>query len=359
MINSAARYEKLRAYMKEQGLDAVYVISPENFLYMSGYNNPDGHMLITMTDSYAFSDFRYIEAARAESFSDVTVVLSTEMTMFDVIKREGVSTLGIEDTKLTVAEYASLTDSLEETGCKSVVNLGSYFTELRAVKDEYEIASITAAQRIAEGAFHHLLSVINYDMTEIEVAAELEYYMKKHGSEMPAFDTIAVSGKSSSMPHGVPANRKLERGFLTLDYGAKVNGYCSDMTRTIVIGKADEDMKRLYNTVLKAQCAAIDAITEGADAGEMDKIARDIINGAGYEGKFGHSLGHGVGLLIHELPNQSVRTFGKKLVPGNVVTVEPGIYIEGLYGCRIEDMVAVTAGGKVNLTNCPKELIEI
>lgn len=358
MINSTARYEKLRAYMKEQGIDAVYVISPENFFYMSGYNNPDGHMLITMNASYAFSDFRYIEAARAESFDCVNVVLSTESTMYDVIKKEGIRKLGIEDTRLTVAEFDSLITSLEDTNCE-IVKLGSYFNNLRSVKDEYEIASITAAQRIAEGAFHHLLSVINYDMTEIEVAAELEYYMKKHGSEKPAFDTIAVSGKSSSMPHGVPANRKLERGFLTLDYGAVINGYCSDMTRTIVIGKADEDMKRLYNTVLKAQCAAIDAITEGADAGEMDKIARDIINGAGYEGKFGHSLGHGVGLLIHELPNQSFKTFGTKLVPGNIVTVEPGIYIEGLYGCRIEDMVAVTAGGKMNLTNCPKELIEI
>ena len=358
MINSKARYEKLRAYMKEAGLDAIYVTSPENFLYLSGYNNPDGHMLITMSESYSFNDFRYIEAARAESFGDVTVVLSTDMTMFDVIKKEGIGKLGIEDTKLTVAEFAYLNEKLAETKCVTE-NLGNYLTELRAVKDQYEIDSITAAQRIAEGAFHHLLGMINYNMTEIEVAAELEYYMKKNGSEMPAFDTIAVSGKSSSMPHGVPANKKLEQGFLTLDYGAKINGYCSDMTRTIVIGKADEDMKRLYNTVLKAQCAAIDAITEGADAGEMDKIARDIIDGAGYEGKFGHSLGHGVGLLIHELPNQSFRSFGKKLVPGNIVTVEPGIYIEGLYGCRIEDMVAVTEGGKVNLTVCPKELIEV
>ena len=358
MINSKARYEKLRAYMMEQGLDALYVISPENFLYLSGYNNPDGHMLITLTDSYSFNDFRYIEAARAESFDDVTVVLYPEKTMFDVIAKEGIKKLGIENTKLTVSEFDYLTEKLADTSCETF-KMGNYLTELRAVKDQYEIDSIVAAQRIAESAFHHLLGMINYNMTEIEVAAELEYYMKKNGSEMPAFDTIAVSGKSSSMPHGVPANKKLERGFLTLDYGAKVNGYCSDMTRTIVIGKADEDMKRLYNTVLEAQCAAIDAITEGADAGEMDKIARDIINGAGYEGKFGHSLGHGVGLLIHELPNQSFKSFGTKLVPGNIVTVEPGIYIEGLYGCRIEDMVAVTEGGKMNLTNCPKELIEV
>ena len=358
MINSSARYEKLRAYMKEQGIDAIHIISPENFLYFSGYNNPDGHMLITMNESYSFNDFRYIEAATDESFDDVKVVLSTEMTMFDVIKKEGIGRIAIEDTKLTVAELNAIKVSLNDTNCDTV-NLGSYLNELRAVKDQYEIDSIVAAQRIAEGAFHHLLSVINYNMTEIEVAAELEYYMKKNGSEKPAFDTIAVSGKSSSMPHGVPANKKLEKGFLTLDYGAIVNGYCSDMTRTIVIGKADEDIKKVYNTVLNAQLSAIDAITEGADAGEIDKVARDIIYGAGYEGKFGHGLGHGVGLLIHELPVQNPRSFGTKLEVGNIVTVEPGIYIAGKYGCRIEDMIAVTKGGKMNLTNCPKELIEI
>lgn len=358
MINYTSRYEKLRAYMKDNGIDAVYVTSPENFLYMSGYNNPDGHMLITMTESYSYNDFRYIEAARAQSFETVKVCPTPEYSMFDVIKSEMIGTIGVEDTKLTMSGYAALLKGIEGSSCKTV-ELGECFTELRAVKEEYEIESIVAAQRIAEGAFDHILKVINYDMTEIEVAAELEYYMKKHGSEKPAFDTIAVSGKASSLPHGVPRAVKLERGFLTMDYGAMVNGYCSDMTRTIVIGKADENIKKVYNTVLKAQLDAEAAIKAGADCGEIDKVARDIIYGAGYEGKFGHGLGHGVGLLIHELPNQNMRSFGRKLVTGNIVTVEPGIYLEGLYGCRIEDMLAVTDDGAVNLTNCTKELIEI
>lgn len=358
MINCASRYEKLRSYMKEQGIDAVYVTSPENFLYMSGYNNPDGHMLITINDSYAYNDFRYIEAARAESFDSVKVCPTPEFSMFDVIKTEGIGTIGVENTKLTLKGYADLMKGLEGTSVKTV-NLDEYFTDLRAVKEQWEIDSIVAAQRIAEGAFDHILKVINYDMTEIEVAAELEYYMKRHGSEMPAFDTIAVSGKASSLPHGVPANKKLERGFLTMDYGAKVNGYCSDMTRTIVIGKADDEMKKLYNTVLQAQTEAEAAVKAGADCGEIDKIARDIIYGAGYEGRFGHGLGHGVGLLIHELPNQNPRSFGKTLKTGNIITVEPGIYLEGMYGCRIEDMLAVTDEGAVNLTNCTKEFIEI
>lgn len=196
-------------------------------------------------------------------------------------------------------------------------------------------------------------------MTETEVAAELEYYMKKNGSDKPSFDTIAVSGSASSRPHGVPRKVKLEKGFLTMDYGAMVNGYHSDMTRTIVIGKADDDMKKLYNTVLTAQLAAIEAITEGVKNADMDKVARDIIYGAGYEGCFGHSLGHGVGLEIHEAPNLSPSSGDLTLKVGQIVTVEPGIYIEGKYGCRIEDMVLIEEGGKRNLTNCPKELIEV
>ena len=358
MANYAKRYEKLRAYMKDNGIDAVYVTSPENFLYMSGYNNPDGHMLITMSASYSYNDFRYIEAARAQSFDYVTVLPTPENSMFDIIKTEMIGVVAYENTKLTVAGYDSLVNGIDNANVKTVP-LGECFTELRAIKDADEIESIVAAQRIAEGAFAHVIGMLNYNMTEIEVAAELEYFMKKNGSEKPAFDTIAVSGTASSLPHGVPRAVKLERGFLTMDYGAVINGYCSDMTRTVVIGKADEDIKKIYNTVLKAQLDAEAAIKAGADCGEIDKIARDIIYGAGYEGRFGHGLGHGVGLLIHELPNQNMRSFGRKLVTGNVVTVEPGIYMEGLYGCRIEDMLAVTDDGAVNLTNCTKELIEI
>jgi len=358
MANYVKRYEKLRAYMKDNGIDAVYVTSPENFLYMSGYNNPDGHMLITMSASYSYNDFRYIEAARAQSFDYVTVLPTPENSMFDIIKTEMIGVVAYENTKLTVAGYDSLVNGIDNANVKTVP-LGECFTELRAIKDADEIESIVAAQRIAEGAFAHVIGMLNYNMTEIEVAAELEYFMKKNGSEKPAFDTIAVSGTASSLPHGVPRAVKLERGFLTMDYGAVINGYCSDMTRTVVIGKADEDIKKIYNTVLKAQLDAEAAIKAGADCGEIDKIARDIIYGAGYEGRFGHGLGHGVGLLIHELPNQNMRSFGRRLVTGNVVTVEPGIYMEGLYGCRIEDMLAVTDDGAVNLTNCTKELIEI
>ena len=195
-------------------------------------------------------------------------------------------------------------------------------------------------------------------MTEIEVAAELEYFMRKSGADGFAFETIAVSGVSSSLPHGTPKNVKLRPGFLTMDYGARVGGYCSDMTRTVVIGKADAEMKKLYNTVLSAQQAALDFLRAGVDCAAADKVARDIID-KDYEGAFGHSLGHSVGLFIHESPNLSSRSVGRILRGGEVVTVEPGIYLSGKYGCRIEDMVLITENGIENFTKSPKELVEI
>ena len=234
-------------------------------------------------------------------------------------------------------------------------------TEVRAIKSTSELEKIAEAQAITDRAFSHILEFIKPSMTEVEVALELEFFMRRNGAEAVAFDTIAVSGTASSRPHGVPRSIPLERGFLTMDFGAKVDGYCSDMTRTVVIGKADEDMKRLYNTVLSAQRAALDIISEGVECKRVDAVARDLIEGAGYKGRFGHSLGHGVGMFVHEAPRFAPSARETDLLKrGNVVTVEPGIYIEGLYGCRIEDMIAVDNDGKIiNFTKSPKELIEI
>ena len=214
---------------------------------------------------------------------------------------------------------------------------------------------------ITDAAFEHILTVLHPNMTEIEVALELEFFMRKMGSEGIAFDTIAVSGSMSARPHGEPRPVKLEKGFLTMDYGARVDGYCSDMTRTVVLGKADAEIKKVYDTVLLAQTTAIDALQAGLGCRAADKIARDIIDGAGYEGCFGHSLGHGVGLYIHENPRLS---FGAGendvLQPGHVVTAEPGIYIEGKYGCRIEDMIGIKADGTAHdFTHSRKDMIEL
>ena len=352
------RYALLREKMAKLGVDAVYVNSAENHLYMSEFDNADGWMFITMDKAYLFADFRYIEAAKAEATGLCEVCLPGKPSLADIVRDNGIKNIGYEDRRMTCASLGGIKRQLDGMNCK-YTPLGGIFTEIRAIKTDDEVENIIAAQKIAEGAFRHILKVIHYNMTEIEVAAELEYYMKKNGSEKPSFDTICVSGTASARPHGVPRPVKLEKGFLTMDYGAVVKGYHSDMTRTIVIGKADADVKKVYDTVLAAQLAAIDAITEGAKNADMDKVARDIINAAGYEGCFGHGLGHGVGLEIHEAPGLSGGAGDATLKPGQIVTVEPGVYLEGKYGCRIEDMVLVTPGGKRNLTDCPKEMIEI
>lgn len=352
------RYEKLRLYMKENGLDGVYVTSEENYLYLSGYHNPDGFMVVTEDQSFVFADFRYFEAAKEKAFPCCTVLEQVSGCLREQLAESGVKTLGFEDRHLTVSDHKNLSKIGGELGV-TLRGIGDTLTEIRAVKEPGEIELIVKAQRIAERALDNLIKVINYDMTEIEVAAELEYFMKKNGSEVPSFDTIAVSGKASSVPHGVPRYVKLERGFLTLDFGATVAGYHSDMTRTLVIGKADEEIKKVYDTVLRAQTAAHEFIRAGVTGDEADKVARDVITEAGYGECFGHSLGHGVGLQIHELPNLSPKIIGRKLIPGNLITNEPGIYLEGKYGCRIEDMVWISDDGPVNLTEFTHDMIEI
>lgn len=358
-MNILSRLASLRASLDSVGADALWVSSPENHLYLSGFNNPDGRLLITADRAYVFADFRYAENARriCSGFAEVIEPSGSVISYLPEIFAEcGAVTVAYEEQTLVCAELEKLKVTLP--GC-SFVHFSDSLTSLRRTKTADEVELIARAQDIADAAFSHILTVLSPSMTETEVAAELEYYMKRHGATGISFETIAVSGKSSSSPHATPANRGLEAGFLTMDFGAQVDGYRSDMTRTVVIGKADAEMKRLYDTVLAAQLAALDAIAPGKDCREMDKVARDIIENAGYRGRFGHSLGHGVGILIHESPNLSPRATGKKLMPGDVVTVEPGIYIEGKYGCRIEDMVYVTGEGIMNFTHSPKGLIEI
>jgi Xaa-Pro aminopeptidase len=356
MVN---RLSKLHAEMAAKNLDAVYVTSTENHHYMSGYNNPDGWMVITKNKSYLFADFRYIESAKKETASCYEVIMpkgGIKEYLVPLLKDNDVKTIGYEDRNMTCSQFEGLKSALDEFEFSSV---GSMFTDIRSIKTRDEVDKIVRAQRIAEIAFDHILKFIKYDMTEVEIALELEYVMRKNGADDKSFDTICVSGSASSLPHGVPRKQKLEKGFLTMDYGALVDGYHSDMTRTVMIGTPDEDMKKLYNTVLEAQLAAIDLASEGVKNADLDKTARSIIDNAGYEGKFGHSLGHGVGMQIHESPGVSGGMGETTLQPGQIITIEPGIYIEGKYGCRIEDMLHITPGGKENLTKSPKELIII
>ncbi len=358
-----SKLQKLRAAMAEKGFDAVIITSEVNQRYITGFNFQDGLVLVTATRAVLITDFRYIEAAKASKAAGIFEIITPDKrqsaVVSEIIKDCGGKVAAVEEAKISLSGYEAFKAACE--GCEVKGGASAIIDGLREFKDAEEIASTAKAQDIADAAFKHIIEFIRPDMTEIDVALELEFFMRAHGAESTAFETIAVSGKASSLPHGEPRNVQLEKGFLTMDYGAKIDGYCSDMTRTIVIGKADDEMKRLYNTVLEAQLAALAAAKPGALCREMDKIARDIIDNAGYAGTFGHSLGHGVGMYIHEAPGLSQRVMpaDRKLTPGHIVTFEPGIYIEGKYGCRIEDMVAILEDGILNFTHSPKELIEI
>ena len=353
------KIEKLRARFCDKGIDAVIVIDELNQRYLSDFAFSDGLLLITNNYAELITDFRYYEMA--ERFADnafrVTMPENRDEYIAGILKKDGCVRVGFEGASIS---YSALCRYKEKHESVEFINIGNMIEELRQIKTPEEIKFMQMAQDITDKAFSHILNIITPDMTEIDVAAELEYVMRRCGAESAAFDTVAVSGDASALPHGTPRNVKLKKGFLTMDYGAKYKGYCSDMTRTIVIGKADADMKKLYNTVLRAQLSAIDYLREAADMGMADKIARDIIDSnPEYKGTFGHSLGHSVGLYIHESPALSKRYFGEKMSVGEIFTVEPGIYLFGKHGCRIEDMVAIEEGGVYNFTHSTKELIEI
>lgn len=350
---------RLREKMKERSLDAIFIHNEQNQLYLTDFAFSDGLLLITLEKAFLITDFRYYEAALESANKDFTVVqpkkrkefIEGELILAKIVKA------GFEDGHLSYADYKGLSSSFPSVIFEGI---GDTLTVMRQIKTAAEIKKIQAAQDIADKAYSHLLNMLTPGMTEREVALEIDYAMRKFGADGSAFETIAVSGDASAIPHGTPRNVKLKNGFLTVDFGARLNGYLSDMTRTVVIGKASEEMKRLYNTVLSAQLAALDFLREGVDCGEADKVARDIIDAVPeYKGSFGHSLGHSIGLLVHESPSLSPRSFGTRLKCGMISSVEPGIYLFGKYGCRIEDLVAIEEEGIHNFTKSTKELIEI
>lgn len=357
--------KRLQSIMNERGIEGILLSSTLNQRYITNFNYDDGYVLVLRDKAYLLTDFRYVEAANNEvdhnDFEIVTPKVSHLKCVATLAEENGISTVLVEESELSL-EYFSFFERAAEGKVAYEKGASAILTEMRMVKTEDELAKMAEAQRITDLAFSHIINFIRPDMTEIDVALEIEFFMRKNGAERTSFDTIAVSGTASSMPHGVPRNVKLERGFLTMDFGCVYGGYCSDMTRTVCIGKADEEIKKVYYTVLEAQKASLAAAAAGErGCYRLDEIARDIINGAGYEGRFGHSLGHGVGMFIHESPRLAPgMDRGAKLVGGNVVTFEPGIYIPEKYGCRIEDMAAITDGGIHNFTKSEKdELIEL
>jgi len=338
--------------------DAVIITSPENRRYFTGFNSSDGFLVITKDEAIFFTDSRYIEAAENQITACKSLLLKrVNETISPYLKEKGIKNIILETERLTVAELNSLKKAFDFCTVEAKEELDEIINKLRAVKTNEEIENIKKAQRIAEDAFNHILKFIKVGVTEKEIALELDFYMLSHGAEAVSFETIAVSGKNSSMPHGVPTDKKVEKGdFITMDFGAMYNGYHSDMTRTVIVGEPSEKQREIYETVLKAQKASLAVLKSGVTGFDADKAARDIIDNAGYKDNFGHGTGHGVGIEIHESPNLSPYSKAT-LETGNVVTVEPGIYIPNEFGVRIEDMALITDDGCVNLTSCEKELI--
>ncbi len=350
------RIEALRAQFDALNIDACLVTSAVSHRYFTGFDNPDATLFISRDGAYALEDFRYTEIAQ-KALNGIYTIIDPKRAQSEILNElilsDKVKSIGIENKSITLYEYEIYNEKLNA----KLLPINDTISTMREIKSPQELEKIAIAQEITDGAFAHILKILTPKMTENDVSAELEYYMRCHGAQDKSFETIAVSGEKSSMPHGVPADIRLKKGFLTMDFGALYDGYHADMTRTVCIGKADAEMKKLYNTVLTAQKTALEFLRDGVKCSDADKIARDIIN-VDYNGAFGHSLGHGVGLEIHESPNLSPRC-DKILACGNVVTVEPGIYISGKYGCRIEDLVIIKEGEIRNLTKSPKELIEI
>ena len=351
------RLNKLAAMAKKLGCDGVLITEGENLCYATGFVGLEGMVLVTADGKgYCFTDSRYIEAAEKAiapwGYQVIQPDVSYPQCVAQLCQEHKLESLLFEDQAMTVSTHARYTAAVNAR----LVAAGEAFSELREVKEEIEVERIVAAQRIAEQALEEILPLIKPGAVEREVAAELDYRMARLGSTGVSFSTIFVSGAKSSLPHGTPGDKKIEAGdFVTIDFGAMVGGYHSDMTRTFAVGFATDEMKKVYDTVLRAQLAGIEAMAVGVPGSQVDKAARDIIEAAGYGPYFGHGLGHSLGLNIHENP-RAAKTYHRELVQGNIITIEPGIYLPGKFGVRIEDMVYLAQGGKRNLTLAPKEL---
>lgn len=355
-MNGRKIYEEIASL----GFDCALYLDETSQHYLADMHITDGAVIVSPRETALITDSRYIEIAETGDLSADVKPYLFQKPLFEYIAdyfaEAGAKKVCLDPGLVTVKQLETLKTKCEgvEFGFAPDICL-----KYRRVKTPAEIENIKRAQAITDATFEHILGFINEDRTELEVAAEMEYFMRCKGASGLAFDTIAVSGKKSSMPHGIPGDVKLTKdSFFTMDFGAAYNSYCSDMTRTVVLGKANDEMKKVYNTVRTAQAEAMKFIKAGVRAAEADAVARDIIKDAGYGEYFGHSLGHSLGLEIHERPSVSARS-EDILVEGNIVTVEPGIYLPGMYGVRIENMVLVTADGCENLTNSPRELIEL
>ena len=350
------RIKKLQKILP-QGTAAI-ITSGANRFYLTGFETSSGMVVATSDAAYFLVDFRYVEKARAV-ITDMPVRLSSDhtSTAYEILKEHNVKGVLLETESTSMATLKAYRERLEGIEILSDNTVDNTLRDMRAQKSEYELSLINKAQELTDKTFSYICERITEGRTEREVMLDMEFFMRKAGSEGVSFDFIVVSGKNSSLPHGVPTDKKIQRGdFVTMDFGAVVSGYRSDMTRTVAVGSVSDEQRHIYDTVLRAQLAAIDEVKAGKICRDIDKVARDIIVGEGYGDNFGHGLGHSVGIEIHEMPAFNTRC-ETILKHGTVMTVEPGIYLEDKFGVRIEDMVYTTNEGCINITKSPKNLI--
>ena len=350
--------ERIQQKLEEYGLDAILITDEKNQRYALGFPFTDGAVIVARKSAWLITDSRYIEAAQniAGCCSNVVMYDGSKGLIAhikDILASEKITRLGAEEEKLSYAEFMRYE---HELGVK-LENSQIILKTLRAAKHGEEFEALRAAQAISEKALEETLHIIRPGMTEREVAAELVYRMLRHGSEGNSFDPIVVTGSKTSLPHGVPGDKVIQSGdFVTMDFGSIKHGYCSDMTRTVAVGSASEEMRNVYDTVLRAQLAGIAAARAGVLGKEIDAAARKVISDAGYGKYFGHGFGHSLGLDIHEWPNANPS--GETPMPaGAVCSAEPGIYIPGRFGVRIEDVMVIRDTGAEIITRAPKELL--
>ena len=353
-MNNIAR---IRKSLVEKDLDAILIENEKNQRYAAGFPFTDGAVLVAREGAWLITDSRYIEAAEKAAEGVEVLLYDRERPLKDhlaaLIEKAGIKKLGIEENTLS---YGRVLKLRELYSCE-LVPAQSVFSVLRAAKTDEEIGYMKEAQAISEAALSDILGIIRPGMTEREIAAELVYAMLRHGSEGNSFDPIVVTGPKTSLPHGVPGDRVVQEGdFLTMDFGCIKHGYCSDMTRTVAVGHATDEMRKVYSIVLEAQLAAIAFSSAGKLGRDIDAVARKVITDAGYGLYFGHGYGHSLGLDIHELPGANPS--GNTPMPvGAVVSAEPGIYLPGRFGVRIEDVVVMREGGCEVITKAPKDLL--
>jgi len=361
-----ARIDRIRKYLVSNNIDAAFIFYPldsgrflPNVRYLTGFSGSSGAVFVTRKLSIFITDFRYKDQARKQvKGSRVVVSKLNPISTLKEIKEANVKNLrlAIEAHRLTVAQKTNLKETLPNA---ILIDTTDMVEDLMVCKDTAEIGFIKKAVEISDLAFERILGMLKPGLKEKDVAAELEYQMKVLGADKEAFESIVASGYRSALPHGIASDKKLKKGeFITFDFGALYNGYCSDITRTVVLGKADARQKKIYGIVARAQAAAIRKVRVGVTGKDVDAAARSIIEKAGYGKEFGHGTGHGIGLEVHAAPR--VSALGTQPLGNNmVVTIEPGIYISGWGGVRIEDDVVVKPKGCLVLNKAPKKLLEL